>query len=87
MTGVSLPSYLGYDTAKQISYALFGKEYLVARELITDLFNHKSAEGSADILTDFAIKLRSVCITTKEMGYMSDVNRMAYLQIIVSCLS
>ncbi|CAI2732197.1 unnamed protein product [Schistosoma spindalis] len=83
---ISLPSHLGYDRAKQILYDLFGKEHLVARNLITELLNHKSVEGSADGLTDFAIKLRNVCITLKEMGYMSDVNSTANLEIIVSRL-
>ncbi|CAH8428835.1 unnamed protein product [Schistosoma haematobium] len=83
---ISLPIHLGYDRAKQILYDLFGKEHLVARDMITELFNHKSVEGSADGLTDFAIKLRNVCITLKEMGYMSDMNSPANLERIVSCL-
>ncbi|CAH8572859.1 unnamed protein product [Schistosoma guineensis] len=83
---ISLPIHLGYDRAKQILYDLFGKEHLVARELIIELLNHKSVGGSADLLTDFAIKLRNVCITLMEMGYMSDVNSTANLEVIVSCL-
>ncbi|CAH8508880.1 unnamed protein product [Schistosoma rodhaini] len=83
---ISLPSHLGYDRAKRILYDLFGKEHLVARELIAELLNHKSIGRSADVLTDFAIKLRNVCITLEEMGYMSDVNSTANLEIIVSCL-
>ncbi|CAH8665526.1 unnamed protein product [Schistosoma curassoni] len=83
---VSLPSELGYDRAKRILYDLFGKEHLVARELIIELLNHKSVGGWADVLTDFAIKLRNVCITLKQMGYMSDVDSTANLEVIVSCL-
>ncbi|CAH8623863.1 unnamed protein product, partial [Schistosoma bovis] len=83
---VSLPSDLGYDRAKRILYDLFGKEHLVARELIIELLKHKPVGGSADVLTDFAIKLRNVCITLRQMGYMSDVNSRANLEVIVSCL-
>ncbi|CAH8599139.1 unnamed protein product [Schistosoma guineensis] len=83
---ISLPIHLGYDRAKQILYDLFGKEHLVARELIIELLNHKPVGGSADVLSDFAIKLRNVCITLKQMGYMSDVNSTANLEVIVSCL-
>ncbi|CAH8579908.1 unnamed protein product [Schistosoma intercalatum] len=82
---VSLPSDLGYDRAKRSLYDLFGKEHLVARELIIELLNHKSVGGSADVLTDFAIKLRNVCIMLKQMGYMSGVNSTANLEVIVSC--
>ncbi|KAH9585976.1 hypothetical protein MS3_00007053 [Schistosoma haematobium] len=83
---ISLPIHLGYDRAKQILYDLFGEEHLVARDMITELLNHKSVEGSADGLTDFAIKLRNVCITFQEMGYMSDMNSPANLERTVSCL-
>lgn len=70
---------------KQILYDLFLKGHYIAREGITELLNHKSVRCSTNKLANFAIKLRNLCITLKQMGYMSHVNFTANLEMIIAC--
>lgn len=85
---VILPPSNGYARAKEILRDLFGREHVVAKALLDDLFKRlKSTHEDAVSLSNLSIKMQNCQIALSQMGYTSDMDSVTTLEIIVKTLS
>ena len=85
---VMLPPRVAYNRAREILKDLYGREHIVARAMLDDLFRRlKPLHENAQSLSRLSVSMQSCHIALTQMNYMSDLDSISTLERILRTLS
>ena len=82
-----LPPVVVYEREMEILRDLFGREHVVARALLEDMFRKlRPIHDNTQSLSRLVISLQNSHIALSQMGYLSDMNLISTLERILRTL-